>query len=133
MLRLGAFDIPKVPGVFGAPISHIEKMLALDIDGVVGAGLLSNFRITFGDGGRLMWIEDDTALLRMLKPAGSSGGPNVPDAPSAVPVPGATPAQPLVSPPVLPAPSPPPKAPAPSPKDKKPGGDPRPPKTTPSR
>ena len=67
MLRLGAYDVPKVPGVYGAPIKELEGMLAQNIDGVIGNGLLAHFRITFGDGGRLMWIEDNSAVMRMLQ------------------------------------------------------------------
>jgi len=67
MLRLGAYDVPKVPGVYGAPIAELEGMLAQDIDGVIGNGLLAHFRITFGDGGRLMWIEDNSAVMQMLQ------------------------------------------------------------------
>ncbi|WP_050433930.1 tetratricopeptide repeat protein [Chondromyces crocatus] len=67
ILRLGAYDIPKVPGVYGAPLTEIEKQLKLDVDGVIGAGLLAFFRITFADGGRLMWIEDDTAVDQVLR------------------------------------------------------------------
>ena len=80
MLRIGAYDVPKVPGIFGAPIADIEKLLTLNIDGVVGAGLLAHFRITFGDGGRLMWIEDHTAVERMLN-RGAPQGPPPPAAP----------------------------------------------------
>ncbi|AUX21100.1 uncharacterized protein SOCEGT47_015780 [Sorangium cellulosum] len=67
MLRLGALEIPKVPGVYGAPLNAVEKQLQLDLDGVIGAGLLAYFRITFGDGGRLMWLEDDTAVNKLLR------------------------------------------------------------------
>ncbi|WP_437735949.1 tetratricopeptide repeat protein [Sorangium sp. So ce1335] len=95
MLRLGALEIPKVPGVYGAPLQAVEKQLQLDLDGVIGAGLLAYFRITFGDGGRLMWIEDDVALNKVLRgtepapappgdgqaPAGNVGSP-APQAPA---------------------------------------------------
>jgi tetratricopeptide (TPR) repeat protein len=83
LLRIGAYDVPKVPGIFGAPIADIEKLLTLDIDGVVGAGLLAHFRITFGDGGRLMWIEDHTAVERML----NRGAPQGPPPPAPAPGP----------------------------------------------
>ncbi|WP_437625133.1 tetratricopeptide repeat protein [Sorangium sp. So ce1151] len=99
MLRLGTLEIPKVPGVYGAPLQAVEKQLQLDLDGVIGAGLLAYFRITFGDGGRLMWIEDDAAMNKVLQggapapadegqapaapPAGSSPAPGAPAAPQA--------------------------------------------------
>ncbi|HVY49897.1 MAG TPA: hypothetical protein VHB21_28575, partial [Minicystis sp.] len=71
MLRVGAFDVPQVPAVFGDQMNHdieaIEKQLTpAALDGVMGAGLLSHFRCTFGDGGRLLWIEDNTAMQRVL-------------------------------------------------------------------
>jgi len=75
VVRLGAYDLPKVPGVFGFPVDQIEKQLALDIDGLVGSGLLAQFRVTFGDQGRMMWIEDTNVLLqRMMMESGGGGG-----------------------------------------------------------
>ncbi|MDI3283176.1 hypothetical protein [Polyangium sp. 15x6] len=72
MVRLGAFDVPKVPGVFGTPVEQIERQISLDIDGVLGTGLLAPFRVTFGDQGRLMWLEDTGLLIqRMLAQSGS--------------------------------------------------------------
>ena len=116
MLRLGAYELPKVPGVYGAPLGDIEKQLKLDVDGVIGAGLLAYFRITFGEGGRVMWIEDDTAVDKVLRGSGPrqgpvdegqsplpSDGPGLPgQPPSAVPPAGAVPPapQPSVVPPV---------------------------------
>ncbi|WP_437637965.1 tetratricopeptide repeat protein [Sorangium sp. So ce854] len=128
MLRLGALEIPKVPGVYGAPLQAVEKQLQLDLDGVIGAGLLAYFRITFGDGGRLMWIEDDVALNKVLRggepppapagdgqapgPAGAAGSP-APQAPA--------PAAPAPQAPAAPAPP----AAAPSPGSAPPAGAPR--------
>ncbi|WP_437758023.1 tetratricopeptide repeat protein [Sorangium sp. So ce1389] len=122
MLRLGALEIPKVPGVYGAPLQAVEKQLQLDLDGVIGAGLLAYFRITFGDGGRLMWIEDDAAMNKVLRggapapadegqapaapPAGSSPAPGAPAAPQAP-----APQAPAIQAPPAPAPAPPAAAP----------------------
>ncbi|WP_437929698.1 hypothetical protein WMF37_10670 [Sorangium sp. So ce291] len=122
MLRLGALEIPKVPGVYGAPLQAVEKQLQLDLDGVIGAGLLAYFRITFGDGGRLMWIEDDAAMNKVLRggapapadegqapaapPAGSSPAPGAPAAPLAP-----APQAPAIEAPPAPAPAPPAAAP----------------------
>ncbi len=97
MVRIGAYDVPKVPGVLGAPIEDIEKVLTLDLDGVLGAGLLAHFRITFGDGGRLLWLEDHTVVERMLRgngpPQGPRGeGPTPADQAEPAPEPAATPA-----------------------------------------
>lgn len=58
MLRLGAFEIPDVPGIFGAPISDVEKSLGVELDGFAGSGLVATFRVTFADGGRTVWLED---------------------------------------------------------------------------
>jgi len=78
MVRIGAFDVPRVEGVFGTPIDQVEKQIALDIDGIMGTGLLAPFRITFGDQGRMMWMEDPTSTLaRML--AASQNRPIGPD------------------------------------------------------
>jgi hypothetical protein len=74
ILRLGAFDIPQVPGVFGTPIAEIEKGVEIDIDGVVGSGLLAYFRVTLTDEGRAMWLEDVPSMSesKAAPPAGSS-------------------------------------------------------------
>lgn len=58
ILRIGAFSVPQVPGVLGAPVDEMEKGLDVDLDGLVGSGLLATFRVTLVDGGRTMWLED---------------------------------------------------------------------------
>lgn len=58
MLRLGAFEIPDVPGIFGAPIADVEKSLGVELDGFAGSGLMATFRVTFADSGRTIWLED---------------------------------------------------------------------------
>lgn len=58
MLRLGAFEIADVPGVFGAPVSAVEKEIEADIDGFAGSGLFATFRLTFADEGKTLWMED---------------------------------------------------------------------------
>lgn len=58
LLRLGAFELPDVPGIYGAPVEELEKGLDVDLDGLVGSGLLAPFRVTLVDGGRTMWLED---------------------------------------------------------------------------
>jgi hypothetical protein len=58
LVRLGAFDVPQVPAVLGPSLADIEKGLEMDLDGILGSGLLGAFRVTLGDGGRSMWIED---------------------------------------------------------------------------
>lgn len=81
LLRLGAFELPKVPGVFGAPIGEIERGLDVEVDGLVGSGLLAAFRVTLVDGGRTLWLEDmppplpetvEEADLSLRPPAGAA-------------------------------------------------------------
>lgn len=58
LLRLGAFEIPDVPGILGAPIADVEKNLGITLDGFAGSGLVATFRVTFSDGGKTVWLED---------------------------------------------------------------------------
>jgi hypothetical protein len=59
LLRLGAFDVPNVPGLVGnEPVKEREEGLGIDLDGLVGSGLFASFRVTLVDGGRTMWLED---------------------------------------------------------------------------
>jgi hypothetical protein len=59
LLRLGAFDVPSVPGITGnESVKDRENWLGIDLDGVVGSGLFAGFRVTLVDGGRTMWLED---------------------------------------------------------------------------
>ncbi|MCK6588317.1 MAG: hypothetical protein HUU21_08950 [Polyangiaceae bacterium] len=106
VIRLGAYDVPKVPGVFEPGLSDMEKVLSpLNLDGVVGAGLLAFFRITIGDGGRTMWLEDNASVHKMLGDMGPVDEPELPE------VPGSPAPEPLKEAPPAPKP-PPPKAPA---------------------
>jgi hypothetical protein len=94
IIRLGAFDVPKVPGVFEPGLGALEKVLTpLNLDGVVGAGLLAFFRITIGDGGRTMWFEDNADVEKMLdEMSGPRNEPELPAAPSPqAPAPGGEP------------------------------------------
>ena len=94
---LGAFDIPQVPAVYGAPLEEFEKGLDVNLDGLAGAGLLAAFRVTLADGGKTLWLEDTTAAVERL-------GPN--DAQS--PAPGSVPPAPPPSGPAAPVPTTPP-------------------------
>lgn len=58
-MRVGAFELPQIPGVQGMDLRDIKSRIDLDFGGVVGAGLLSAFRVTFGDQGRFIWLESD--------------------------------------------------------------------------
>ncbi len=83
--KLGAFDLPKVPAVEGAPMGDVLANVDLDMGGIIGAGLLSVFRVTFGDDGRFMWIEPDPMMMQAMGP------PPAPPAPPAAPTPAPTP------------------------------------------
>jgi hypothetical protein len=97
-LRFGVFDVMQVPGVYGAPLERIEKEQQVDIDGMLGVGVLAGFRLTFSDGGRVLWVEQvpppppGPELMplppEMLGPGGMPGmGPGS-DFPSFMPGPG---------------------------------------------
>jgi hypothetical protein len=59
LLKLGAFELPSVPALAGdEPVKEREEGLGIELDGLVGSGLLANFRVTLADGGRTMWLED---------------------------------------------------------------------------
>lgn len=58
LLRLGAFEVPGVPGVLGGPVQEMEKGLDIELDGLLGSGLLAAFRVTLVDRGKTMWLED---------------------------------------------------------------------------
>ncbi len=100
LVRLGAFDVPRVLGLGGVPVNELEKVMGVDLDGIMGAGLLYQYRCTFGDAGRVLWIEDDSDLVRaMSQPSQPEGPANARDA--------------APPPPALPPSAPPPPAPTP--------------------
>ncbi|HEY3497969.1 MAG TPA: hypothetical protein VGK73_24890, partial [Polyangiaceae bacterium] len=58
-LRLGAYEVPRIPGLQGdSAVKEREEGLGVSIDGLLGSGLLATFRVTLIDGGRSMWLED---------------------------------------------------------------------------
>lgn len=61
-VKLGGFDLPRIPAVQGAQMGEVKHSLDVDLDGVLGAGLLQAFRVTLGDGGRFMWLEPDPSM-----------------------------------------------------------------------
>jgi hypothetical protein len=102
--RIGGFDLPGVPAVQGASMEPLQQNIDVELGGVMGAGLVSAFRITLGDEGRFAWLEPDPAL----------SGPTGRDPRDREPPPGAGPAPEGLSMPAPPAP-PPPSKPAPAP------------------
>jgi hypothetical protein len=71
VFRVGGFDLAKMPAIEGVDMNELTSGLDIDLGGIVGADLLSFFRITFADDGRFMWLEPDPTLLG---PASQSGG-----------------------------------------------------------
>jgi hypothetical protein len=107
MLKFGGFDLPQVPAIEGDSSQDVKQAVDVDLGGIAGAGLLSLFRVTFGDGGRFMWLEADPGLTggppaRGRAPASEAPPPMEPDPtaappPPASPKPGAKPSKPSPS------------------------------------
>jgi hypothetical protein len=94
MLRVGGFDLAKMPAIQGADMGELTAGLDVELSGVVGADLLAFFRVTFADEGRFIWIEPDPTLVGPDEPARTRPRP-APNPASSVPVPPpATPAAP---------------------------------------
>ncbi len=83
MLRVGAFELPEVTGVYGAPVQQLADGLEIELDGLVGSGLLAEFRVTLVDAGRTMWLEP-MPMAPALDPA-NPAAPASDDAPAGVP------------------------------------------------
>jgi hypothetical protein len=125
LLRVGAFQVPSVPAVYGAPVKELEDGLGVHLDGLVGSGLLAAFRVTLVDDGRTMWLEDNPAALgARRRPPPQQGGQLQLTPPSGAPPPGeALPGEEKPAAPELQAPSlsPPPAGKAPQPHHGNPG------------
>ncbi|MGO8998769.1 MAG: tetratricopeptide repeat protein [Polyangiaceae bacterium] len=110
MVKFAGFDLPQIPGVEGAPVSDLKASVDTDLGGILGAGLLALFRVTFGDDGRFMWLEADPALLTApdrsgapapVSPPSSSAAPGPSKGPTVQTLPSSTPPaqKPAASPP----------------------------------
>lgn len=126
LLRIGAFEVPGIPAVYGAPVKDVEDSLGVHLDGMVGSGLLAAFRVTLADEGRTMWLEDmppEAISGPAAAPGGSGEGAPPGEEHLELGQPGAA-APPGVSPGPLPEGAEPPAvpgpAPAPAPKTRKP-------------
>ena len=75
VLKFGGFDLPQVPAVQGDSGADVKQAVDVDLGGIAGAGLLSLFRVTLGDGGRFMWLEADPALTNAQPGRGGPQGP----------------------------------------------------------
>ncbi|MCL2450759.1 MAG: hypothetical protein FWD17_17575 [Polyangiaceae bacterium] len=83
MLRVGGFDLAKMPAVGGVDLGDLTSSVDVRLDGVVGADLLAFFRVTFADDGRFMWIEPDPTLIAaQTTPASDTAPPAAPAAPT---------------------------------------------------
>jgi hypothetical protein len=69
--RMGGFDLAKMPALEGIDMTDLASGVDVDLAGVVGADLLSFFRVTFADDGRFIWIEPDPSLVG-APPAGEA-------------------------------------------------------------
>lgn len=70
IFTIGGVDLPEVPAyAFGPTITDAIPPLDVDLQGVLGAGLLAFFRVTFGDEGRFVWMEPDPTLLAPPPPS----------------------------------------------------------------
>ena len=109
--KLGTLDLPEVPAMQGAPLGEYKSNFDVELGGVVGAGLLSAFRVTFAEEGRWLWLEVDPSLMGM-----QGGPPQQQQGPAPLPPPGgAGPAPgPAPGPPGGPAPGPPRPEPGPT-------------------
>jgi len=61
-LKLGGMDFPSVPALALGSVTEHAPNLDIDLGGIVGAGLLEAFRVTFADDGRAVWMEPDPTM-----------------------------------------------------------------------
>jgi len=61
MVRIGSFLVRDVGAALNKDVEALEQALGLNLDGIVGAGLLGSFRVTFGNYGKSCWFEEDFA------------------------------------------------------------------------
>lgn len=90
VFRVGGFDLAKMPAIEGVDMAELTSGLDVDLGGIVGADLLSFFRITFADDGRFMWLEPDPTLLGPAQPGAQpspASSTAAPPAPSSAPAP----------------------------------------------
>lgn len=131
--KLGNVDLSQFPTVQGAGFNDYKESFDVDLGGVAGAGLLSLFRVTFGDQGKWVWLELDPAMQAQGQGGPGAlpqGGPPSPGALPPGPPPGSEPPEPPKAGPLKPLVTPklePPKSggqapvPSPTPNTKTPG------------
>lgn len=62
-VRLGAYGLSDVTAVGGVPFDDLEQVLGIELDGLLGSGVLSSFRVTLANHGRTMWLEEMPNVL----------------------------------------------------------------------
>jgi hypothetical protein len=81
LFDFGTLEIPDVPALSGVPIQEIERPVDMDLDGIIGAGMLAPFRVTLADSGRALWLEPPPIDPTMPAPiAGRSNATEQPPA-----------------------------------------------------
>jgi hypothetical protein len=102
----GTLEIPDVPAISGVAIQEIEKTLDMDLDGIIGAGMLAPFRVTLADAGRTLWLEPMPVDPSMQVHDGAApavgsqdGAASAPPAPPQPAVPASRPSGPPAAPP----------------------------------
>jgi tetratricopeptide (TPR) repeat protein len=88
--RMGGFDLPHMPAIGGVDLDELSSGIDVALGGVVGADLLSYFRVTFADEGRFIWMEPDPTVLGP-QGSGDDGAPPPAAPPAAAPPAPATP------------------------------------------
>ncbi len=84
-VKLGAIGVPSVPAFTSdSAFAKVEESLGINLDGALGSGLLSNFRVTLAEGGRTLWFEDLPVDLEPA-PAAEGEAPAEPVAPALPP------------------------------------------------
>jgi hypothetical protein len=67
-VRLAGMAFPSVPALaVGSVSEQTPPSLDIDLAGIVGAGLLEAFRVTFTDDGRFVWLELDPTMKEDLR------------------------------------------------------------------
>ena len=75
-VKLGALSLSNVPTLSGVEFGKkLETDASVELDGLVGSGLLGGFRVSLTDGGRAAWLEEfPLHLLQRGAAAPSRGG-----------------------------------------------------------
>ena len=69
-LTLGSFDLPRVPAMSGLPLDELEQSGGIQLDGVIGAALIAEFRASMVDEGRTLWLEEMPTAIQEAPAAG---------------------------------------------------------------